>query len=111
MNKHDDLTQVYRKLAKRIDAETVGCECTRQETEITVRGITFWVFYNFTREYLGTHSSYDEEPSGKDITSLRIEEWNAFDKNGDTVSVTFDPSQIEEYFNTPDYLINHRDER
>lgn len=105
-----DMPQVYRKLAKRIDTETIGCECTTQETEIRVQNITFWVYYTFTREYMGMHSSGDEEPTGNAITSLRIEEWRVFDTNDDDVSVTFDPSKIENYFNTPDYTIDHRDE-
>ena len=108
--KEPDLPIIYWMLAKRIDADTSGAECTTGEAEVRHRGLTFWVYYTFTREYMGTHSSYDEEPTGNAITSLRIEEWRVFDTNDDDVSVTFDPSQIESYFNTPDYTIDYRDE-
>jgi type IV secretory pathway component VirB8 len=106
-----DMPEVYRKLIEKIEAETIGCECTSQESEIIHRDTTFLVYYHFQREYLGTHSSYDEEPTGNAITSLNIESWTAFDANGESVNVTFDKEEIENYFNTPDYSIDHRDER
>jgi hypothetical protein len=47
------------------------------------------------------------------VESLNIYSWCIYDHDGMEVTSTIDffPERIEEYFNTPDYTIDHRDER
>lgn len=110
VRKEPDLPKIYRMLAKRIDQDTAGVECTTGEAEVRHRGLTYWVHYTFRREYNDCHCSYDEEPTGSATTSLSIDEFEVLDFDDNRVQITFDPSQIEQYFTTPDYTIDHRDE-
>ena len=109
--KEPDLPIIYWMLAKRIDADTSGAECTTGEAEVRHRGLTYWVHYTFRREYNDCHYSYDEEPAGSSTTSLTIDDFEVLDFEDNRVDTTFDPYRIEEYFGTADYTIDHRDER
>ena len=108
-----DLPKIYRLLAKEIDRQIGGCEVVHSTAEVTQRGLTYIVEYEYKKEYNESHHSWDEEPSGSAIESLNIYSWGIYDHDGLEVTPTIDffPEQIESYFNTPDYTIDHRDER
>lgn len=108
-----DLPRIYRLLAKEIDRQIAGSEVVHSTAEVTQRGLTYIVEYEYKKEFNESHHRWDEEPSGSAIESLNIYSFGIYDNDGQEVTTTVDffPEQIEDYFNTPDYTIDHRDER
>lgn len=99
MGKHDDLTPVYKKLAKKNEQENEGCEGFWAEAEVIHNGRTYWVTYTLRRENLGRSFSYDEEPFGEVRTTLTISDFQVTDANDNLVTTNFDPYEVETMFN------------
>jgi hypothetical protein len=109
-NKRDYFTPVYRRLAQRIEAETAGVECATCESEVSFNHLNYWIYYTVTREYNIVYQGYDEEPDNRGKTFVTIHDYTVTDDNGDAVSSSFDPAEIEAMFDN-NSQIDYRDER
>lgn len=108
--KLDYLTPVYRRLAQRIESDTAGVECATCETEVHYNHLNYWINYTVTREYNIVYQGYDEEPDNRGKTFVSVHDYTVTDNNGDAVSSSFDPAEIEAMFDY-DASIDYRDER
>ena len=99
MKANNDLKQVYRRLAERIEMDTAGCEASKSEAEVTYNKTLYWVAYEIRREYNDVYYSYDVEPDTRVKTTLSIGDYAVFDEDGQSVTSEFDPSIIEEIVN------------
>ena len=109
-NKSDYLTPVYKRLAQRIEAETAVVECATCESEVSFAGLNYWINYTVAREFNVVYHGHDEEPDNKSKTFVTIHDYMVTDNNGDAVSSSFDPAEIESMFDY-DASIDYRDER
>jgi len=87
---------VYREMASHIKNVTMGVEYHEGETEIVHGSLVYWIKYEIYRP--------EDTPMELAKEYVTINDWTVFDENGDKVSVTMDPTEIENYFDRkPDY--------
>ena len=98
--KRDDFYPVYRKLKDRIDQETEGVECANCEAEVTYNGLNYWISYTVTREFDAVFIDYDSEPCPMNRTFVSIHDYMVTDFSGNTVTTSFNVSEIEQMFDT-----------
>ena len=102
-NQNEDLSPVYKKLARKIEQENDGSEGFWEEMEIEHHGRTYWITYTLRRTNMGKSFNYDEEPFGEVRTEVSISDYMVTDRNGNTVTSAFDPYEVEVLF---DYEAN-----
>jgi hypothetical protein len=81
---------VYKELASHIKNVTMGIEYHEGEAETIHRSLVYWIKYEIYRP--------EDTPMELAKEYVTINDWTVFDENGDKVSVTMDPAEIENYF-------------
>jgi len=103
MRKEQELTSVYRNLAEKIREQAGSAECSDGECEIIQDERTYWIEYSARVESNPVFLDYDSEPDNRSKMSVTIGDWGVFDDDGNNVSTTFNPEEIEKLF---DYIPN-----